>query len=180
MQSRSISFRAVAHHIPNGWNWPLFLHSSKIKVNEIEPVVEKLVRLFRRKGSSYSDMMWLMSWNWWIYIVRGIFPGRTDASYTFEFLFFIGLSSFFFWKATHSSFDSAVQKTPRVSASVNLVPCSCSQMACVAYNSVLTLSALTARYPFCENNPTKKLDTLVVNEAGSSLATGGLILHIIL
>ena len=53
-------------------------------------------------------------------------------------------------------------------------------VASVAYNSVLTLSALTARYPFCENNPTKKLDTLVVNEAGSLLATGGLILHIIL
>ena len=66
--------------------------------------------------------MWLMNWNQWIYIVRGIFPWRTDASYTFEFLFFIGLSSFLFWKATHSSFDSAVQKTPRVSASVNLVP----------------------------------------------------------
>lgn len=84
-------------------------------------------------------------------------------------------------------------KTPQVSASVNRVPCSWSHAdeglrhmvkrqqtlaASMAYNSVLTLSALATLYPFCESNPVKKPDTLELNVAGSSPATGGLILHI--
>jgi hypothetical protein len=49
-----------------------------------------------------------------------------------------------------------------------------------AYSSVLTPSAPTPRYPFCERSPRKKLDTLEANEAGSSLAAGDLTLHIML